>query len=1354
MEVGMHSTINNRMRMWPNRQSIGLRIRSASAGRDKRSELRNRSWTYLFDNLRRNIDEIYQICESDENVYECKEAIMVLQNYIHDFHSLVEWFRLKWEYEHTDPPQRPNFLAWEIRGASPRKMLQKPCISPGLTRKKLDLLSESLSSDKSNTDFHEVDEKEDNSIKKLFTNQCSQTDFEPITKVVTELEDTSKKVFKPITKPIVKSLTVDNQKKKIPVFVPKPVKLLKSKEDDKEKAKTEPLKRTLTSMAHLSRSSTTVVNTKSVECIKKTSTSIHSKEEKPKLVTKKNTTAVNVNSKKIPSSNDVKKNNVDESSRVTDNSNQKINLAKSKRKSVESLQMVNNVSPKPEKITRSKTSIDMKAIKVSKRGIIKGNDGWETVIRSRRSNPLTQSSSSIKVKTQFDIKKRFQVPSAASSLPALSLDLVSSPEEPEPKNVIPDKNERPIISNAVTYPKKKGKLVKPPIQKCKKIDQIRNEMLKNEIEERRMCDEELLRNRQFFDEEMMLAREIRELENAESSCSDDMTQSDRYSDLLDNMILTERMYTINEIKALIEYGNESAIDSIGMQSWDISRSTESIKQTYSARQAKAHQKRQQLLLDKSSKVRELLKKVGERKMLQTQLIDEKRINIDKKLKRAEENRKQHLQQIQKKAHDEEEKLREIAFINELEAQNRRHDILTLWQEQEDRLQTILEERKRNQERKAAKEAAVEERLKALEAERQERIEQILERRRIKEERIGREQQEKEKERQELAREKAKERENKLTALYAAQMASTEELQKKIQQKQKESAKRHEQNIEHIRQRALELGVQKNDIDLDKYCTPCEIIFETVVGLQHHLRTKTHKERTKKIKKRTKMELLVTDKFNQDVKKKKLKRVTSLDSISLDVDINDEKTGNQGKVKNNRKRCLKLRHKMLTRSKICEDNLIKPDSSSVDKTTIEICVNSIEKHLNELKSEQWSKNVIKNLETKLIFLEKRSNEIPVKDFQSLISRSDGLNVLNRILIMALNEEKSASSSDFLTKVVFKTNKLYIKVCNNSDANTNTVIYTENIFIILDLLLLELNKVIPDSGVDSNFKIKAQTDCAISGQLLELLSAVLLSFKFSQQEDQEQIHDLISYTCYIGLLEKIVHFFTLVRDSYPETNGNVSDFVIHCLSFIGSLSKINTEVMVKKYTEILRNTELMGVMPVLYSVLLRNDCSTNGLGPTDLSFAALKVTKAVFSMLTSIAKMDPNTFQEVLKVESLSVQFRHIARYLLWFCSEKPESKDLLNEVIVAVGYFTLNSSQHQSMLQSGPSPTVLQLLCTLPFQYFSNPALTSILYPTLLACCSNNAHNKSLVESEICFDLLEEFQKSIQSKNIQIIQLIK
>lgn len=67
--------------------------------------------------------------------------------------------------------------------------------------------------------------------------------------------------------------------------------------------------------------------------------------------------------------------------------------------------------------------------------------------------------------------------------------------------------------------------------------------------------------------------------------------------------------------------------------------------------------------------------------------------------------------------------------------------------------------------------------------------------------------------------------------------------------------------------------------------------------------------------------------------------------------------------------------MCNRSKKFEDISPKSDTS-VDKTTIEICVNAIDKHLNELKNEQWPKSALKNLETKLLFLEKRSNEIPV------------------------------------------------------------------------------------------------------------------------------------------------------------------------------------------------------------------------------------------------------------------------------------------------------------------------------------------------------------------------------------------
>lgn len=54
------------------RESVGSPREKAEKKGGKKRDLRARYWAFLFDNLQRAVDEIYQTCEADESVIECK----------------------------------------------------------------------------------------------------------------------------------------------------------------------------------------------------------------------------------------------------------------------------------------------------------------------------------------------------------------------------------------------------------------------------------------------------------------------------------------------------------------------------------------------------------------------------------------------------------------------------------------------------------------------------------------------------------------------------------------------------------------------------------------------------------------------------------------------------------------------------------------------------------------------------------------------------------------------------------------------------------------------------------------------------------------------------------------------------------------------------------------------------------------------------------------------------------------------------------------------------------------------------------------------------------------------------------
>ncbi|XP_062946963.1 S phase cyclin A-associated protein in the endoplasmic reticulum isoform X3 [Cynocephalus volans] len=1237
----------------------------------RKIDLRARYWAFLFDNLRRAVDEIYVTCESDQSVVECKEVLMMLDNYVRDFKALIDWIQLQEKLEKTDAQSRPTSLAWEVKKMSPGRH-----VIPSPSTERMNVTSNArrslnfggspgtvAASRLTPTGVSWADK-----VKAHHTGSAASSDILPA------------QSCPPMT---VQKTSHKNEQK------------------DAEGWET----------VHRGRP----VRSRSTAVMPKVS-----------LAT--------------------------EALRSKDDSNKE------------------NVCLLPDENMQKGEFV---------------GDGISNTIESHPKDSLHSCDHPLAERTQFTVSTLDDVKNSGSSqensvrtseIPAVHIDTecVSTTQQADtpPLQTSDDKflAEKARIESEMD-PSDISNVSAANLSMAEVL--AKKEELADRLEK---ANEEAIAS--AIAEEEQLTREIEAEEN-----NDINIETDNDSDFSASM----GSGSVSFCGMSLDW-NDVLADYEARESWrqntswgDIveeeparppghgihmheklsspsrKRTIAESKKKHEEKQMKAQQLREKLREEKTLKLQKLLEREKDVRKWKEELLDQRRRMMEEKLLHAEFKREVQLQAIVKKAQEEEAKVNEIAFINTLEAQNKRHDVLSKLKEYEQRLNELQEERQRRQEEKQARDEAVQERKRALEAERQARVEELLMKRKEQEARIEQQRQEKEKAREDAARERARDREERLAALTAAQQEAMEELQKKIQLKHDESIRRHMEQIEQRKEKAAELSSGRHantdyapkltPYERKKQCSLCNVLISSEVYLFSHIKGKKHQQAVRENSSIQGREL--SDEEVEHLSLKKYIVDIVVESAAPPEPVKDEER------QKNKKKAKKIKARMNSRLQRLAKDLLK--------------------QLQVQDGGSWGNNKVSALDRTLGEIARILEKENVAD-QIAFQVAGGLTALEHILQVVVPATNVNTVSRFPPKSLCNAINVYNLTCNNCSENCTNVLFSNKITFLMDLLIHQLTVYVPDEnnailGRNANKQVFESLTTGLLKVSVVVFGCLIANRpdgnsrpatpKISTQEMKNKpsqgdafnsrVQDLISYVVNIGLIDKLCGCFLSVQGPVDE-NPKMATFLQHATGFLHGMCTLCFAVTGRSYsifdnnrqdptglTAALQATDLAGVLHMLYCVLFHGTISDPSTASPKESYSQNTVQVAIQSLrfFNSFAALDLPSFQSIVGAEGLSLAFRHMASSLLGHCSQV-SCESLLHEVIVCVGYFTVNHPDNQVIVQSGRHPTVLQKLCQLPFQYFSDPRLIKVLFPSLIAACYNNHQNKIILEQEMSCVLLATF----------------
>ncbi|KGL75304.1 S phase cyclin A-associated protein in the endoplasmic reticulum, partial [Tinamus guttatus] len=1290
----------------------------------RKVDLRARYWAFLFDNLRRAVDEIYVTCESDQSVVECKEVLMMLDNYVRDFKALIDWIQLQEKLEKADAQSRPTSLAWEVKKMSPgRHVIPSP-----------------------STDRINVTSNARRSLN--FGNPS-------VTIAATRLAPAGVSwADKVKANHGVKAASADLQAAQ--TCLPAAASAQKSSRKN-GKMSVENCESFLNGVFYFF-----YVDRKDAEGWETVQRGRPVRSRSTALATKPPVIAESLKSK----------GDSDKENAVSTPAENKLGSSFNGSEAPKSTEL-----PQEDHLHQSEHALTER----TQFAACTSEDNSSSV-------PVLQEGSLQRLSEMPPVLTSIDCASQSPQTGVSSLDSESKEQHQTESAKTQSEMDPSDISNSMAEVLAKKEELADRLEKANEeaiaSAIAEEEQLTREIEAEENNDISIETDNDIDFSASMgngsisfcgISMDWNDL-LADYEARESWRQNNSWGDRVEEEPARPPGHGIHMHEKLSSPSRKSLC-----YSFCLKRTIAESKKKHEEKQMKAQQLREKLREEKTLKLQKLMEREKDVRKWKEELLDQRRRMMEEKLLHAEFKREVQLQAIVKKAQEEEAKVNEIAFINTLEAQNKRHDVLNKLKEYEQLLNELQEERQRRQEEKQARDEAVQERKRALEAERQARVEELLMKRKEQEARIEQQRQEKEKAREDAARERARSRagENNSKAVTVTSDGTGSDLPTVWQAAHDESIRRHMEQIEQRKEKAAELSSGRHantdyapkltPYERKKQCSLCSVMISSEVYLFSHIKGKKHQQAVRENSSIQGREL-----SDEEVEHLSLKKYIVDIVVESSVPVESSKDGEE--KQKTKKKAKKLKARMNSRAKEYE-SLMEAKNATSDspyKAKLQRLVKDLQKHLQMQDSCSLPNNKVCALDRTLGEISRILEKENTAD-QVAFRVAGGLTALEHVLQTVTSSTNLNAASRISVKSLCNAVNAYSLTCSRCTENCTYVLFSNKITFLMDLLMHQFMVNVPDDhNATSGRSANKQVFEGLTTGLLRI-TAVIFGYLISSFPDRHnhynslkiiqeakskssqteafnsRVQDLISYMVNIGLIDKLCCCFLSVQGPVDE-NPKIATFlqnataVLHgicqlCFAVNGRSWNIfdNTRQDPTGLTAALQATDLVGVLHMLYCVLFHGTISDPTTASPKDSYAESTVQVAIQSLrfFNSFAVLDLPAFQSIVGAEGLSLAFRHIVSSLLWYCSQHTCER-LLHEVIICVGYFTVNNTDNQVIVQSGRHPTVLQKLCQLPFQYFSDPRLIKVLFPSLIAACYNNPQNKLILEQEMSCVLLATF----------------